>query len=147
MLSQVFMVVALSVFAGCRNHDRRDDCSNPIRINSVAASATRMNASRLKKLQDGVRFIRLGDDEGKVKLAIGDPDDEYIYGPKESPHAREKEYRACVYYVSLVNQTPGNSRDKIVTLSFDHKGRLFSITSNVDGIPNLCCEADGLRVR
>ena len=97
-----------------------------------------MSYDRLERLRRGIPRIQLGDSIEFAKQTIGEPDREYSVGAKH-PHPIEDGLNECDYYVSLVSQTPGNIDDRIVALSFNHRGRLVSIRSNVDGVASRCC--------
>ena len=97
-----------------------------------------MSYDRLERLRSGITRIQLGDSIELAKQSIGEPDTEYSAGPKR-PHPIEDDLNEVDYYVSLVSQAPGNIHDKVVALSFNHRGRLVSIRSNVDGVASRCC--------
>jgi len=92
-----------------------------------------MSPERLEKLREGVKTVHPGDRRESVVVAVGEPDATEIVGPKR-PHSTPEDSYDLVYEISLVGSSRGNTNDKIVTISFDHSGRLVSIRSNVEGI-------------
>ena len=93
-----------------------------------------LETAKLEKLRARITDLKLGDSRTTATASIGAPDHEELLAPKQE---REWKCRNLVYYVSLIEELPGNVNDKKVELVFDRQtDRLVAILSNVEGVSN-----------
>lgn len=119
--------------AGCKMTDREGPNLRPTSAPTGKNGHFVLHAEKLRRLRAQVNSLKLGDARATVAPSVGAPDHEELIGPKRGPRT----CRSLVYYVALVEETPGNVNDKQVTLVFDRKeDRLVAIMSNLDGVPS-----------
>lgn len=133
-LGALTLVSWLVWLVGCSmtNHEspKSDAAGTPIPTHGPFV----LDPAKFEGLRAQVNGLKLGDSRVAAAGSVGQPDREDLFGPKKGT---DWTCRNVVYYVAIVDQLPGNTNDKQVTLVFDRKeDRLVAIMSNVEGIPS-----------
>jgi hypothetical protein len=111
---------------------RRVDVSQESQPNVSAKPHFAIEPERLLVLRDRVTALKLGDPRTDAMASVGPFDREDLIGPKKG---REWKCRGLVYYVTMIDELPGNAHDVRVELVFERQGdKLVAVISNVEGI-------------
>jgi hypothetical protein len=132
-VQKLIFVAWLIWLGGCRmEQQRKVDTSQESRPNVLVKPHVALGAERVAVLRDRVASLKLGDLRKDVTALVGPFDREELMGPKTG---RDWKCRGLLYYVIMVDETPGNANDIKVELVFDRQAdRLVAVISNVDGI-------------
>jgi hypothetical protein len=127
-------LVCLFLLGGCTTKKQQEATTSPRSAQRVqdAKPHFSLDPGKLRTFCDRAADLRLGQTRDEVRDSVGPSDAEELIGPKKGS---DWKCRLLVYYVTIINEVPGNVRDQRVSLVFDrHKDKLVAVLSNIDGV-------------
>ena len=127
-------LVCLFLLGGCTTKKQQEATTSPRSAQQLqdAKPHFSLDTGKLRTFRDRAADLRPGQTRAEIRDLVGPSDAEELIGPKKD---REWKCRLLVYYVTIINEVPGNVRDQRVSLVFDrHHDSLVAVLSNVDGV-------------
>ena len=127
-------LVCLFLLGGCTTKKQQEATTSPRSAQQLqdAKPHFSLDPAKLRTFCDRAANLQLGQTRDEVRDSVGPSDAEELIGPKEGS---DWKCRLLVYYVTIINEVPGNVRDQRVSLVFDrHHDSLVAVLSNVDGV-------------
>ena len=134
IIAATALLACLFPLGGCTTEKQQEVAASPRSEQQLqdAKPHFSLEPGKLRTFCDHAADLRLGQTRDEVRALVGPAYDEELLGPKKG---RDWKCRLLVYYVTIINEKPGNLRDQRVSFVFErHQDRLVAVLSNVDGV-------------
>jgi hypothetical protein len=98
---------------------RKGDVGQESRPTVAAKPRFGLASDKVRVLRERTTTLEVGELRKDVTASLGPPDHQELLGPKKG---RDWKCRGLLYYVSLVDEVPGNANDVKVDSCFSGKG-------------------------